>query len=262
MILKEKMYTQDVIGAGMGGAGAALVAVHAPDSAVAMGSREIVQNLLLEPVAVGYLAMVGVIGTILWLFAVRHGIRQLTPPLTISACNATFTVTSIKCITLSIQYMSQTGTDSDLRYPLIYGCVATLAISGPLQIVWLNKTLARFPATSVVPSYYVMFTLAAVLSGVVVFRDFDAMEASDGVGFVSGLVLCILGVICINADKRQRPNPGEQRRSTSKNPAWDEASPLLGTGDTAVGASESTTSISVSISPVGQVNLRASAPFA
>ena len=57
---------------------------------------------------------------------------------------------------------------SELQKPMFYGGIMTILISGGIQIYWLNMALQRFPATSVVPTYFVLFTLAAIMVGGVV----------------------------------------------------------------------------------------------
>lgn len=92
------------------------------------------------------------------------GIVRLAPPLIVSACAATFTIFSVKSISLLVHEMLLNKTPAELQHPLFWIMAAVLGTSGTLQIMWMNRALIIFPATSVVPTYYVLFTIVRALT--------------------------------------------------------------------------------------------------
>lgn len=42
-----------------------------------------------------------------------------------------------------------------------------------LQIKYLNKALQRFDSTAVIPTQFVLFTIAAIIGSAVIYGDFD-----------------------------------------------------------------------------------------
>ncbi len=55
------------------------------------------------------------------------------------------------------------------------------------QVRFLNMAMAHFGTSQVVPVYYVLFTLASVLGGIIMYREFTSMQAAQitvwGLGF-------------------------------------------------------------------------------
>jgi hypothetical protein len=166
----EPLRGRDVFGASLGAAGAFTVGYFAPKTKTYQSSKELVQKVLDQPTCYVYLPCVLALGVAMWLYTSKRGIERLAPPLLISAASATFTVFAVKCISLLAHEMLSTKTMTEFKQPLIYFCIVCLAISGCVQIVWLNRALVIFPATSVVPTYYVLFTISAILVGGVLFR--------------------------------------------------------------------------------------------
>ena len=64
------------------------------------------------------------------------------------------------------------GDLSLLTSPLPYLLVPPLMTTGVLQLKHLNKAMKAFPASTVVPTYYVTFTIASVVGSGIVFDEF------------------------------------------------------------------------------------------
>eukprot|EP00039_Didymoeca_costata_P005603 m.82919 g.82919 ORF g.82919 m.82919 type:complete len:455 (-) comp12894_c0_seq4:1654-3018(-) len=215
--LGERLRLFDVIGAFLGAGGATMVAIFAPSTTLQLTSHQLLYDVLSKVTCYTYLPAVFALGVFVWIYLHLSSKMYLLLPLVISACAATFTVLSVKCGSLLAQSMIQDDTSTELKKPYFYICIGMLAIFGPVQILWMNRALSAFPATSVVPSYYVMFTLAAILVGGVVFRDFRFMDWLEVGFFIGGTVLCLCSVVLINVGRStpKAPTPMSPQKSGS-----------------------------------------------
>ena len=66
-----------------------------------------------------------------------------------------------------------------------------------LQLLALNRALARYPPFAIVPVYQVSLLIAATVSGIISFDYDEFMEFSwfQLAGFVGGVALCVAGII-------------------------------------------------------------------
>ena len=85
--------------------------------------------------------------------------------------------------------------------PVFIALIPVAVVSGPCQIYWLNQGLAVFSASAVVPTYYVFFSLSAIIVGGLVYGDFDHMHYRSIAIFLGGVAMCISGVFIINSGR-------------------------------------------------------------
>jgi len=82
-------------------------------------------------------------------------------------------------------------------YLLVFG----LAVSIPCQLFFLNRALAFFDATFVVPTLQCFWSLSSICMGDVFFEEFDAWKPWMGGVFAVGVALSISGVATIAYDQ-------------------------------------------------------------
>eukprot|EP00835_Amoeboradix_gromovi_P006076 NODE_654_length_5502_cov_0.204516.p4 type:complete len:179 gc:universal NODE_654_length_5502_cov_0.204516:2086-1550(-) len=86
-----------------------------------------------------------------------------------------------------------------LAYGISYVVIFTLIFSGILQIHYLNKAMARFESTQVVPIQFVFFTLFAILGSAILFNDFAEVTGRQLFLFILGCALIFFGVYFITS---------------------------------------------------------------
>lgn len=70
-----------------------------------------------------------------------------------------------------------------------------------MQIRYINRALQRFDSTQVIPTQFVLFTLAVIIGSGVLYRDFESITTERATKFVGGCVLTFLGVSFITSGR-------------------------------------------------------------
>lgn len=70
-----------------------------------------------------------------------------------------------------------------------------------MQIRYINRALQRFDSTQVIPTQFVLFTLAVIIGSAVLYRDFESITAVRATKFVGGCLLTFLGVYFITSGR-------------------------------------------------------------
>lgn len=84
-----------------------------------------------------------------------------------------------------------------------YLIVASMLATVSLQIKWLNEGLKRFDAAYTVPVFMAFWITGSVVSGFFLYREAEGLSPSRFYGFLSGLLITILGVLALS---RHRDN--------------------------------------------------------
>jgi len=96
-----------------------------------------------------------------------------------------------------------------VTFPVFYLLVFVLVLTAVMQIRYVNRALARFDSTRVVPTQFVSFTLSVIIGSAVLYREFDSFTGDKAGMFVGGCVLTFLGVYLITGGNRNQPNEAE-----------------------------------------------------
>lgn len=101
-----------------------------------------------------------------------------------------------------------------------------LAITGILQIRYLNRALKRFDSKIVIPTQFVFFTLSAVVGSAVLYGDFRQTSFHEMLTFLYGCAATFAGVFVIasspngntseSVHDEERRDPGGRREATSR----------------------------------------------
>ena len=75
-----------------------------------------------------------------------------------------------------------------------------------MQIRYINRALQRFDSTQVIPTQFVLFTLAVIIGSAVLYRDFESITAERAAKFVGGCLLTFLGVYFITSGRVRADN--------------------------------------------------------
>ena len=88
-----------------------------------------------------------------------------------------------------------------LTFPITYLLVFILVVSALAQIRYVNRALQRFDSTQVIPVQFVLFTISVIIGSAVLYRDFQAADASRFGKFFGGCALTFLGVYLITSGR-------------------------------------------------------------
>jgi hypothetical protein len=85
--------------------------------------------------------------------------------------------------------------------PITYALIAVLVGTAVMQVKYVNKSLARFDSTQVIPVQFVMFTLSVIIGSAVLYRDFESTTPERAVKFIGGCLLTFFGVFLITSGR-------------------------------------------------------------
>lgn len=217
-VLGEEFRGRDVVGALGCASGASLIAINAPTNELRMSQYDILYNVIGTANFWMFYIAVTMSGVAVWLMHRRNMIRNVGAPLGVSVTFASYTLLSVKSVSLMIQ--ETVAGDSQLKFGLFWIMILFLAISGPGQVYWLNQALGQFNASLVVPSYYVCFSITAISVGGIVFRDFRDMSTTSTLFFAFGALISIVGVLIINSKRAEGCESTATSMKMVKNPTF------------------------------------------
>lgn len=193
--LGEPATRRNVLGIVLCVSGAFLIGTAGPDSSEAERSLDIdaVAKLLVRPPFVIFMALtlvstaalmaVGYFTTLGDEFVIVHiGVSSLLGAITVVAAKALATF-----LRLTLEGEGEFG------QWLPFALVIVLAVAIVTQLRYLNLAMARFGNSQVVPVYYVLFTLCAMTSGALMYREWDHLKAHN-VPFFVGIAATMTGV--------------------------------------------------------------------
>ena len=77
--------------------------------------------------------------------------------------------------------------------------------------------MAHFGTSQVVPVYYVLFTLASVMGGIIMYREFTSMKAAQILAFFCSVAITFIGVYLVTSDRPTSPEDEERMRQELEN---------------------------------------------
>ena len=224
IMLKESFRLRDFWGVVVAVAGAVVVVLSAKQQEKKLGPHEIWGAITRTEFEV-YMAITGVlIGVLVWA-SPKYGNRtilidlglvglfgQCWSPHEVDLANfyiGGYTALSTK----GVASMLSSTLWRALTTPVTYALVAILVGTAVMQVKYVNKALARFDSTQVIPVQFVMFTLSVIIGSAVLYRDFEKATA-DSVGkFIGGCLLTFFGVFLITSGRPRRDEEDEEDES-------------------------------------------------
>jgi uncharacterized membrane protein len=168
LFLHEALFARTILGLMLTVGGSVVVVLFAPPTIENFDVDEFV-DLLRKPPAVTYLASLGGAVLLLLLLEPRFGKRLLL--INLLLCSLLGSVTVLCSGAVSKFFTKYADGDSSIASsPVPYILVPILASTAVLQVCFLNRAMASFDSTQVVPVYYITFTLASLSASGVVFQ--------------------------------------------------------------------------------------------
>lgn len=94
--------------------------------------------------------------------------------------------------------------------PITYALIVVLVGTAVAQIRFVNRALANFDSTQVIPVQFVMFTLSVIIGSAVLYRDFQRATPEKMLKFVGGCLLTFFGVWLITSGRPQHDDEEDE----------------------------------------------------
>ncbi|MBN3303800.1 NIPA3 protein, partial [Amia calva] len=210
--LSERLNVHGKLGCLLSVLGSTVMVIHSPQEEEVKSLHEMGEKLK-DPGFIAFAAIITAMSLIM-IFAVapRRGQSNLLVYISICSMIGAFSVSSVKGLGLVIKDLIDKK--PVYRDPLAYVLLATLLASITTQINYLNKALDTFNTSIVTPVYYVFFTTVVIACSVILFKEWNTMNASDIFASLSGFGTIVIGIFLLHAFKDLRLT-------------WDELSLLM-----------------------------------
>ncbi len=215
VFLREHISTRRLIGIILCVSGAILIGTTGPDisSTEANLNAAAVSGLLQRPAFVIFIAAVCTLTVLLMVISHRTtlGHRYVFIYVGVSSLLGAVTVVCAKALSTFLKLTLWGDSQFGNWLPVVLFLVLAAAIA--LQLKYLNMAMARFGNAVVVPIYYVLFTACAMMSGVIMFREFDSLRAGN-IPFFLGVLATMSGVFFIHRGGSPDPNKAASAHAT------------------------------------------------
>jgi len=200
--------------------GSIVVVIFAPESVENL-PEDVLLDLLSQAEAIVYLTFVAIAIVALLAMTKRFAHRFMLINLMLCALLGSVTVLAS---TFTSKFLRDFANGDGRLWgtPLPYIFVPIIGATGAGQLVFLNRAMAAFDSTRVVPVYYITFTLTSIFSSGIVFRDFWRFDVLSAILFSLGCLLCFVGVFLV---------AGQQDGGTTKIEPQETRRPGEATGD-------------------------------
>lgn len=208
LMLGEKFRKRDLLGVVIAVGGAVTVVLSAQGSNPKLGPDEIYELVKRWE----FLAYLGItVGLILVLMVLSNkiGHKFIVIDLGLVGLFGGYTALSTKGVASLLSYKLWRV----LQFPVTYVLVLILVATAVLQIKYVNRALARFDSTQVIPVQFVMFTISVIVGSAILYRDFETMGVPQVVQFVGGCGLTFLGVWCITSGRTGQEDSSDARKA-------------------------------------------------
>ncbi|KAJ5775496.1 uncharacterized protein N7511_000507 [Penicillium nucicola] len=195
-LLKEKFRKRDLWGVLISVAGAVVVVLSAKSSEEQIGPHEIWMMITRWEFELYLGLTISLIIGLMWA-SHQYGSRSILIDVGLVALFGGYTALSTK----GVSSLLSGSLWHIITFPITYVLVFVLISSALMQIRYINRALQRFDSTQVIPTQFVLFTLAVIIGSAVLYRDFESITATRATKFVGGCLLTFLGVYFITSGR-------------------------------------------------------------
>ncbi|EOD38875.1 hypothetical protein EMIHUDRAFT_454529 [Emiliania huxleyi CCMP1516] len=235
LFLKEPFRWRDAAGLVAIVGGVVLIIVAVPEDPVDLNAVVLQREYYARPAAYGYL--IGLwCAVVLFLVHVEPRYAQKSVLVWLLLCSMISSTTVIAARGFSSMLTQAVGGDcagahcvGDELFPpcrltlahyLFWVLLAIIVTTAIWSAYFLNRAMMIFGNTEVVPVYYCTFTLASIVGGGVVYREFSGMPWQQWLQFLAGVALALGGVLAITSGRGKSargggavlPEPSEQEQ--------------------------------------------------
>eukprot|EP00002_Diphylleia_rotans_P017154 TRINITY_DN3325_c0_g1_i4.p1 TRINITY_DN3325_c0_g1~~TRINITY_DN3325_c0_g1_i4.p1 ORF type:complete len:241 (+),score=52.07 TRINITY_DN3325_c0_g1_i4:979-1701(+) len=124
-------------------------------------------------------------------------------------CSLLGCITVMTCKGISVSLFLTMQGQNQFRYPFIYVLLLTAISTIVLQIKHLNEAMKLFGTAQVVPVYYVLFTMCAIMGGMMLYKEFLYLTGTEIASFACGCCITFFGIFVITANRKPRISDAE-----------------------------------------------------
>ncbi|CCG84103.1 protein of unknown function [Taphrina deformans PYCC 5710] len=209
LILKEKFRRIDLVGVAIAIAGGVTVVLSAQAEQPQLDPQEILEAVSQRPF-LAYLAVALTLIIGLLYLSPKYGDRYILLDLGLVALFGGFTALSTK----GVSSMLSTLFYKALRYPIFWTLLVVLISTAVLQVRYLNRSLANFDSTRVIPCQFCTFTISTIVGSAILYKDFERMSPGTIAMFICGCLLTFLGVWITSYRTDARAESSQDHRNT------------------------------------------------
>eukprot|EP01135_Chromosphaera_perkinsii_P009535 Nk52_evm1s1794 gene=Nk52_evmTU1s1794 len=200
---------RDAMGIALSVVGVFLVVLVGPKTDKSVTVDELISDILETPFLT-YILCITLLGLLLFAMVIVYEQETLVNILVLTSICGTYTILSAK--SLASLLSSTVSGNIQLGSPFLYFLIVVLVITGLSQVHFLNLALKHYSSSEVVPTFFALFTVGAIVGSALLFNDFETLDGSSLVLFFFGCVLAFLGVYLITSN-RDTENFGERASS-------------------------------------------------
>lgn len=200
VFLRERVRYQDVFGVTLAIVGAFLLVTFSTKETSELTGRELAGYLRQWPFLIYVILEVIIFCTLLFV-QWRYDLENVVIFLLLVALLGSLTVISAKAVSSMIN-ITLSGY-SQLGHPLFYVMLIVMIGTAIAQVKFLNRAMQSFDATVVVPTNFVLFTISAIISGIVLYKEFYGLTFLEIFMFLFGCVLSFVGVYYITSERKK-----------------------------------------------------------
>lgn len=199
IFLKERIRIRDITGITLGVVGTFFLIKFSQKEESMLSANDIVDRLQKIPLII-YLAVEIITFLVLMYIHHRRQYIRIVPSLIQVALLGSLTVISAKAVSSMIN-LSFSG-ENQLLHPIFYVMLVIMVLSIVGQVRYLNKAMAEFDASVVMPTNFVFFTVSAILSGIIFYGEFNGLSVLQVFMFCFGAVVSFIGVYFITGGRK------------------------------------------------------------
>ena len=205
-VLKEEINGRNILGVALAVVGAVLIVCYAPSSDKDL-TITLLEEYMSEPGFIVFVLLILAALGLLFALPERYKKRYVVVYVLICSLTGCLTVMCVKgaSTALILTFQGKNQFDHLMPFVLVFAMVGTLLV----QVKYLNLAMINFGASEVVPIYYVLFTLASIVGGIVLYKEFEQHCPEDNPDchytllFLFGCLVTFTGVYLIAFNKQQ-----------------------------------------------------------
>ncbi|PXF48684.1 putative magnesium transporter NIPA5 [Gracilariopsis chorda] len=199
IFLQEHVSNANLLGIALCVIGAFLIGAAGPDVSAAEASldADAVTRLLLRTPFVIFILLT-LTATVGLMYISHHttlGEKYIFVHVGVSSLLGGVTVVCAKALSTFLRLTIEGNSQFGNFLPFLLVVILALAILAQLR--YLNMAMAQFGNAQVIPVYYVLFTTCAMTSGVIMYREFDALTLRN-IPFFLGICSTMSGVFLVS----------------------------------------------------------------
>ena len=212
----EHFRWRDVAGVMLSAVGVVLVVFVGPKTDESVTVDELIEDMLQTPFMV-YILSISLMGLLLFVMVFVYEQENLIAILVLTSVCGSYTILSAK--SLASLLSSTVSGNIQLGSPMLYVLLFILIVTGLSQVHFLNLALRHYSSSEVVPTYFALFTIGAIVGSALLFNDFKSLTNNDLVVFFFGCFLAFCGVYLITS--KREATRAQERESAILIPTSD-----------------------------------------